>query len=60
MHPRWRLAAGLPGSRRTSSERQYALSILSMSASPRSPGETVHDRRITVDGVATQYLEAGT
>ena len=28
---------------------------------PQGPGETVlHDRRITVDGVETQYLEAGT
>jgi len=27
---------------------------------PQAPGETVlHDRRITVDGVETQYLEAG-
>jgi pimeloyl-ACP methyl ester carboxylesterase len=26
---------------------------------PRARGETVHDRRITVDGVETQYLEAG-
>jgi hypothetical protein len=27
---------------------------------PQAPGETVlHDRRITVDGVDTQYLEAG-
>jgi hypothetical protein len=32
--------------------------LMSAPSQPPARGETVHDRRITVDGVETQYLEA--
>jgi hypothetical protein len=41
------------------------MSIVSTSAHTESPSEeqgdvVVHDRRVTVDGITAQYLEAGT